>query len=111
MHWEKTKAEKEDDKLFRRRFGIGAKPKKIKKKPKIDYPKLSYRDYLKTPYWKKVRQAVLKRDDNKCVVCGNTKMLQIHHESYKHVGRELKHLDDLLTLCSKCHKEHHYAQK
>lgn len=73
--------------------------------------KLSYPDFLRSKYWAHVRKLVLKRDNNKCVICKSDTFLQIHHDTYKHHFNELKHLGDLMTLCRKCHKEHHFAQK
>lgn len=90
-----------------------SKPVKFKKplyESYADLRRLKYHDYLKSKYWKAVRQAVLKRDNNSCVICGCTYSLQVHHDSYKHVCNELRHLEDVMTLCQKCHKEHHYAQ-
>lgn len=91
-----------------------AKRKKVIKKPPYEsYAELKYMpygDFLNSKYWKHVRQVVLKRDNNKCRVCGFDRGLQVHHENYKNRGNELKHLNDLITLCHKCHKEHHYAQ-
>lgn len=73
--------------------------------------KMPYVDFLKSDYWKQVRKLVLKRDGRMCVICRETKQLDIHHDTYKNHGDEMNHLDDLMTLCRKCHKEHHDAQK
>ncbi len=95
-----------------------SKKKKTKKKRKtklqidqIEFRKrLPYADFLKTRYWKEVRQLVLARDGKMCVICKATKRLDIHHDSYKHHGDEKNHLEDLMTLCRDCHTEHHNAQ-
>lgn len=72
--------------------------------------KLSYREFLNTKYWKKVRGLVLKRDKFKCVICKSNDSLQVHHDTYKKHFKELDNLQDLMTLSGNCHKEHHYAQ-
>lgn len=70
----------------------------------------TYSEFLASKYWYLVRQMVLKRDNFKCIVCSETKNLQIHHNTYKNHFKEHKHLDDLMTLCKECHKQHHHAQ-
>lgn len=48
------------------------------------------------------------RDEFKCVRCGSTGKLQVHHKK----GMKSHSLDDLETLCLKCHlAEHGYRQK
>jgi len=68
----------------------------------------SYPSYLKTKHWKRIRNKVLKRDKFKCKECNNRKSLQIHHLTYEHLFNEENHLEDLITLCSKCHKNKHH---
>ena len=41
----------------------------------------------------------------KCCVCGNLNDLEVHHKTYKRLGREK--LSDLVLLCKYCHKELH----
>lgn len=93
------------------------KPKPKKKavpKSKLDLMGLalkgkSYQEFLNSEYWSIVRSRVLKRDKC-CVICKSNKNLHIHHDTYKNHFKEHKHLSDLMVLCAKCHKEHHYAQ-
>jgi 5-methylcytosine-specific restriction endonuclease McrA len=66
-----------------------------------------YRQFLKSPYWTKVKQAVLSRDNHRCVKCGYTRGLQIHHTSYNHKGLEHDNLSELMTLCGDCHQVIH----
>lgn len=61
--------------------------------------------YLSSPKWKALRQQVLARDNNKCVVSGRTDNLHIHHISYKNLGDEL--LSDLVTLHADVHNHLH----
>jgi len=69
--------------------------------------KLSYPEFLKSDYWKFVRNVVLKRDGNKCCECGSKQRLDVHHKTYKHHFAEHKNLNDLITLCRDCHKNEH----
>lgn len=97
------------------------KPKNIKKK--IIKPKVksemdnlsdkikgkSYTKFLNSEYWQIVRTKVLKRDNHECIICKSKEKLEVHHDTYKNHFNEHKHLEDLMTLCRKCHTEHHYS--
>ncbi|MBU3905356.1 MAG: HNH endonuclease [Nanoarchaeota archaeon] len=48
--------------------------------------------------WKNIQKMVLKRDNNQCALCGSIGALEIHHKKEKN-----NNLDNLITLCSKCH--------
>ncbi len=65
-----------------------------------DYPA-----YLRTDHWQKLRKAVLKRDGDRCSLCNAADGLHVHHRSYDRLGRES--LDDLTTLCDRCHGTFH----
>ena len=82
------------------------KPKKLNKE-EIIQKKKAYGEFIKSPYWRKVRKLVLKRDNNCCCSCGSMDNLHIHHLTYKHHFKELDNLDDLITLCKKCHNDIH----
>lgn len=82
------------------------KPKVVQElNPKIDIK--AYYSYLKTKKWAKIRQLVLTRDNNKCRMCERKGLLHIHHLTYEHLFNETTHLDDLVTLCDKCHSDIH----
>lgn len=49
----------------------------------------------------------MSRDGYICTVCGSDYNLQVHHSTYKHHLIEHLHLEDLLTVCRKCHEEYH----
>lgn len=68
--------------------------------------KSNYVHSLSSENWKEVRQRILARD-RKCVKCGSILFLEVHHKTYKNKGNELEHLEDLILLCSECHKNEH----
>jgi hypothetical protein len=74
---------------------------------------------MKTPYneklanneWHKVRDAVRIRDNYICQKCGDDKQKQdVHHIQYLK-GKEPwdSPMEDLITLCWKCHQHEHVA--
>lgn len=65
----------------------------------------NYKEYLDSEQWQRVRSQRVSMDSCKCVRCGSGKNLQVHHKTYERRGFE--HLDDLETLCERCHKEEH----
>lgn len=71
--------------------------------------KTTYKRYLRTQNWQKLRFEVLKRSGGKCEWCGYQPYkrggLQIHHLSYDRVGHES--LEDLIAICPRCHMEIH----
>jgi 5-methylcytosine-specific restriction endonuclease McrA len=62
----------------------------------------SSRPEINTSEWQKLRRAARLRDGNRCVRCGSAERLSVHHAVQ---GSNL--LDDLLTLCSRCHARKH----
>ena len=71
--------------------------------------KSTYKRYLHTQQWQKLRFEVLKRAGGKCERCGYTPwkrgVLQVHHLNYDNVGHETA--DDLICVCARCHMELH----
>ena len=59
--------------------------------------------YIRTDHWKALRREARKRDGNRCVECGATERLEVHHLTYERIGRE--RLEDVVTLCQPCHAE------
>lgn len=78
--------------------------KRAKKKNKLPN---KYEAFLLTPYWRSVRKKILDRDNHRCQMCGSENLLHVHHVTYIHHFSEMDHLEDLITLCKKCHKEVH----
>lgn len=68
---------------------------------------MPYRDFLRTDYWQAVAAQVKKRDGYRCVVCNSPEQIEAHHRTYRNHGEEHLHLEDLTTLCRKCHKTFH----
>ncbi len=75
-------------------------------KKKRSKRQIAYAEYLKTEHWLQLRDRALERDGRKCVRCEMEMSLQVHHKVYR--GRfEDSLLEDLETLCRKCHREEH----
>ena len=67
-----------------------------------------YSDFLKTDYWKCVSKEKKAISNNKCQMCGSTKKLNVHHNTYIHHGEEHKYINsDLICLCNTCHSKFH----
>ncbi|MCS5488874.1 HNH endonuclease [Algoriphagus limi] len=80
----------------------------------IERNKMIYQENLEDPRWKKLRLRILRRDSNKCRVCGIESNLQVHHRQYhryKVSGEWLKpweyHPYFLITVCNSCHFHGH----
>lgn len=72
---------------------------------------LEYEIYLSSEKWRIITEQVKDRDGRKCAMCGSTEELQVHHKTYEHIFHEEDHLDDLITLCKKCHFGYHEWEK
>ena len=66
---------------------------------------IDYYEYLKTAAWQEQRQRIFRRDGFRCVCCGETKNLNVHHITYENLGTEQE--CDLVTLCQPCHEKIH----
>ena len=67
------------------------------KQPRIKLEPEAYRELC---------SRVLERDGWRCQFCGALESLQIHHMEWRsHLGRDT--LENLITLCSKCHASLH----
>lgn len=67
---------------------------------------MAYRDYLRTPEWRRTRAAALLRAGNRCAMdVTHDGALEVHHNSYERLGCELA--TDLVVLCRSCHALHH----
>jgi 5-methylcytosine-specific restriction endonuclease McrA len=72
-----------------------------------EWIKQNYDKYLKSAHWQDVRRRykASKLHKDACYACGTSEGLQLHHKTYKRVGRE--RLNDLLYLCGDCHSKVH----
>ncbi|MEW5846432.1 MAG: HNH endonuclease [Bacteroidota bacterium] len=78
----------------------------------------SYKNRLMDPRWKARKEEILKRDDHRCVVCGSTEELEVHHRQYHYMVGASRYRDPwdyndslLITLCKKCHSNGHKHYK
>ena len=85
----------------KKRRSIDPTPEEI-----LSFKAMSYRAYLLTPYWKKIRR-IINRKYKKCQNCDSGSSLDVHHKWYVPRGTEHKHLDCLTLLCSLCHMDEH----
>lgn len=69
-----------------------------------------YLDYMKSNDWKRKRQERLQIDGNRCIMCGRSWNLEVHHIHYRSLGHE-NVLSDLCTLCKSCHQLIHNYYK
>ena len=65
----------------------------------------SYKEYLKSPEWRKIRKRILKRANYKCELCKVARAYQVHHKHYKNIFKEKD--KDLLAVCGVCHQDKH----
>jgi len=64
-----------------------------------------YSEYLRSREWKAKKAVALDYHGRKCADCGATEPLEVHHLTYKRLGREK--MKDLLVLCGACHRIRH----
>lgn len=75
----------------------------------------SYQEKLLDKRWLAKRNLILERDDRRCVICGNTENLVVHHKQYHFITRLQKFIDPwdyndsyLITVCESCHNSGHH---
>lgn len=67
--------------------------------------KVTYKEYLESDHWKETRQKRLSMPFCFCEVCGWGTHLNVHHNTYKNIGKEK--MSDLTILCHNHHREVH----
>ena len=69
--------------------------------------KTEYKKYLNSKHWLDVRKRYKESKLNKgcCYCCKRKNNLNLHHKTYKRVGKE--NIDDLMFLCQECHTKEH----
>lgn len=74
----------------------------------VELREMPYRQYLRTPEWRRTRAAALERAGNACSLdATHTQDLEVHHRTYERLGAELP--GDVVVLCRTCHRVHHAA--
>ena len=70
---------------------------------------MKYKDKLKHPKWQRKRLETFQRDEWSCQNCGETELtLHVHHKHYERGKNPWEYnIDDLVTLCDRCHIEKH----
>lgn len=77
---------------------------------KLSNGQKAYREFLKTGFWKALARQCLIRDGFRCTRCRSKKKLQAHHLIYRESWYDTL-LEDLETLCKRCHKTEHNSRK
>ena len=72
---------------------------------------ITYNKYLKSPHWYSLKIRFRKSSycKNQCWICGSKQNINIHHKTYRRIGKEW--VSDLIELCRTCHKEVHEVEK
>lgn len=71
----------------------------------------NYQEYLKSNIWKQIKQKIANRRTKqkdfwkKCMICGSTRYIQIHHVKYTKIKEVSLHA--LRPLCNRCHQQIH----
>ena len=66
---------------------------------------VDYDDYIISPEWRQRCAEARLRAGNKCQLCGETRGLHVHHNTYARLGAELP--TDIVVLCTGCHRIFH----
>jgi hypothetical protein len=74
----------------------------------------NYQEYLQSPEWKKIREEVVARDGERCLICsadGTDKEngLEVHHWRYADDWAN-DNADNCVTLCADCHRDRHLGK-
>lgn len=73
--------------------------------------KKEYAKLLLDPLWRAKRVEILERDKHTCTRCKSRNDLQVHHLVYEDDFPWESKNEDLITLCSSCHKLWHKLNK
>lgn len=71
-----------------------------------DAQNMPYKNYIRTAYWGIIRGQMIYLNPF-CNGCRSSKALQIHHWSYKYIGVDHLHLENLSVRCGLCHRSEH----
>lgn len=82
--------------------------RRLAKEGILDLSQMDYEKYLRTVFWKEIKEWVAERDSYRCIICNSEKSrfcdLEIHHRSYDLEVLEGRNSDMLVSLCPRCHK-------
>ena len=70
---------------------------------------VSYKEYLASDLWKKIRRTVL-CDGNACLVCGK-RANQVHHTKYTLANLSGESLEGMVPICRECHQNIEFNRK
>ena len=70
----------------------------------------TYQDYLSSGLWRSIRRRVIERDNGKCYGCGK-KARQVHHLSYGWPSLTGESLEQLVSVCRKCHAQSEFKRR
>jgi len=84
------------------------KKNKIKRIKQKEF-KGGYKEYIKSKCWERRKKEYYSTNKKKCVGCGETKYIHLHHIVYGNFGNEKD--TNLACLCRKCHKIFHKHHK
>lgn len=104
--WKRSDTGKENSKRYRER-----NKQKIKEYTSTDGYRTRHRKSMDNQRFSGNRIKALERDGHRCALCGSEEKLQVHHKD--EIGRNKPketrndNLDNLITLCAKCHIEQH----
>ena len=70
----------------------------------------NYDEYLESKFWRLIKDAILKRDKNKCSFC-NESATQVHHTSYARPTIIAERTHHLYSTCRSCHYKCHFSPR
>jgi len=72
-------------------------------------PRKKCKNWRRDPRWHEVKEECKKRDNYTCQICGTKKgQLDVHHMDHAtYFPDERFDLDNLVTLCHRCHSQFH----
>lgn len=81
---------------------------RLTKEGVLDLSHMDYEKYLRTVFWKEIKEWVTVRDNHRCVICNAEESrfceLEVHHRSYDLDVLEGRNSEMLVSLCPRCHK-------
>lgn len=98
-----------ETKKYVKSLKIKKKIKPIRSKKKVKKWSGKYKDYLKTLWWEKRKEAYYELNPRRCYACKRKSMIDLHHCDYSRLLREKD--SDLIPLCRKCHEAVHKLEK